>query len=1123
MASIILSDLCSSAIIDRKIGKLAGALIKDTIFGNTETRSFDSRLGGLLVKTPTYGSKIPFLYGAAIMPGEIIWTSKLEEITNSQERTSGGKTSRVKRIHVSFYYRISLAISICSGPISELKNIFANGIRLEQSAYKIRIYSGSEHQMPDPLIESIEGIGNVPAYRGIAYIIFEDLDLSEFENKLPEFTFEVVKIATHPNAQNLQNSLKEIILLPGHGEFTYEIKPHTMFEGDYIGDKWIQRGKGAYVNVNNCKKEADSIYSLEKLFKIFPNLEWISVTVAWFCSEINIKDAKIEPKISKTGDFKTFPKEWSVGHKYTIKNASIIQNKRYQGTVSDNGLYTLLDFIKSKRNAQGKAYKIMLRPIVLMDTKQLLDASIITGQADYQLNNFFNKNYNDFIKHYACLCGNIIDAISIGSGLIGITSIKDNDNNFPGIDNLINLSKEVKELLPSKCLITYSSDINEYHENSDGWYNMDKLWTSRYIDFIGININSSSLSKLDNFKMDGDTINNSYFDDLYNKLAKWYFAEHKNPDDVNTDWKPGLKKVWLTECGYIAAKNDNQSIFKKRLINYHIKKEISFIDKKFVLGWDVRPQSKQNEYDIAQDLNNKLSNLDISSIIFDIFKKCNVLEKNINVDINEIDSNFKGIIIGNNNAKSIIDTLCTAYDLSLFEKDGKLVCIQDSFSKEYNIEYDHIVKSNNTFIKSTKPFCEIPTKLSISYFDKASHCELKNLHVSICDSKIDTTTLDVNIPLVLYESEARELSKKILYKLVIERHEYNFILPSSYLFISISDNLILNNYLMKVSELDFGSDGAIKIKAFSIQKHTLSSAKVHTADESAYSFIVEDNEVEILDIPTLASEEKRDMPRLFIAVANKKEEIIRYAIRDKITEIKSKNIQSTIGVTLNLPKASSPYITDTLNKLVINLKSGELESISDEDFLSGKKNIAIFGREIIIFKNAKLLDKNKYKIDTLLRGRQGTEKFINTHTDCEKFILLDDSLNTIYFEEQDIKENINFEYMGTKMETKLEAYNLYPLPVSNLYFDKRNGRLSWNSRIRGFAASFGYCDIEESLNMYTVIFKNNHGSFFRVNTKNTYIDIPANINEILINGAECSVAQISNIVGMGEISSIIIG
>ncbi len=43
----------------------------------------------------------------------------------------------------------------------------------------IRIYDGGEDQLPDPLFESIHGVGAVPAYRGLAHVVLENYDITD--------------------------------------------------------------------------------------------------------------------------------------------------------------------------------------------------------------------------------------------------------------------------------------------------------------------------------------------------------------------------------------------------------------------------------------------------------------------------------------------------------------------------------------------------------------------------------------------------------------------------------------------------------------------------------------------------------------------------------------------------------------------------------------------------------------------------------------------------------------------------------------------------------------------------------------------------------------------------------
>jgi hypothetical protein len=56
----------------------------------------------------------------------------------------------------------------------------------------MRIYTGRGDQQPDPLIAEVEGADRCPAYRGLAYVVFEDLELGDFFNRIPALTFEVI-------------------------------------------------------------------------------------------------------------------------------------------------------------------------------------------------------------------------------------------------------------------------------------------------------------------------------------------------------------------------------------------------------------------------------------------------------------------------------------------------------------------------------------------------------------------------------------------------------------------------------------------------------------------------------------------------------------------------------------------------------------------------------------------------------------------------------------------------------------------------------------------------------------------------------------------------------------------
>src|SRR5690606_8982033 len=66
------------------------------------------------------------------------------------------------------------------------------------------------------------------------------------------------------------------------------------------------------------------------------------------------------------------------------------------------------------------------------------------------------------------------------------TKVKDGGDNFPAVEALVDLAADVKDIVGSGVKVSYAADWSEYHHADGGWYNLDPLWASPDIDFIGI-------------------------------------------------------------------------------------------------------------------------------------------------------------------------------------------------------------------------------------------------------------------------------------------------------------------------------------------------------------------------------------------------------------------------------------------------------------------------------------------------------------------------------------------------------------------------------------------------------------------------------------------------------------
>lgn len=191
MATLVLTTVGSiiGGPIGATVGSFIGQQVDSKIFGSGNTRE-GPRLKDLAVTTSSYGQPIPRHFGTMRVAGSVIWASDLEEASE----TSGGGKGKPKT--KTYSYSSSFAVALSSRPIHSLGRIWADGKLLRGAAGdlktggELRIYLGHEDEGVDPLLASAEG-ASCPAFRGLAYVVFENLQLEDFGNRIPSLSFEV--------------------------------------------------------------------------------------------------------------------------------------------------------------------------------------------------------------------------------------------------------------------------------------------------------------------------------------------------------------------------------------------------------------------------------------------------------------------------------------------------------------------------------------------------------------------------------------------------------------------------------------------------------------------------------------------------------------------------------------------------------------------------------------------------------------------------------------------------------------------------------------------------------------------------------------------------------------------
>ncbi|GLI92054.1 baseplate multidomain protein megatron [Methylocystis echinoides] len=509
----------------RLAGTVGGALIDGGAQSAAAPRiSVGPRLKSMDGVTSFEGAGIPRVYGRARIGGQMIWTTRFLERTNvSYDMTQGdsggkgggggGAAASVKTT-VSYSYFANLAIALCEGPIAFVRRIWADGVELDLTTLPLRIYRGDETQEPDPLIVAKEEAGQAPAYRGLAYVVFENLPLASFGNRVPQFTFEVVK----PVA-GVGEMIRAIDLIPGATEAGYLAELKLNF--------W-SAGATSAVNRHQLTAETDWKASLDALQALCPNLRSVALVVAWFGDDLRAGECTIEPRVDSR--FKTigqfnglmgtnWPADWSVGtiRRETARLVSQIDGRAaYGGTPSDASVLSAI------RDLRTRGLSVLFYPFVMMDIpadNQLPDPrSGATGQPAFpwrgritcdpapgrdgspdnteiaasQIASFATR-YRGLILHYANLCRDAgLDAFLIGSEFIGLTRVRSGAGHYPFVSALVSLAAEVKAILGAGTKVSYAADWTEYgaHVPQSGElrFPLDPLWASPSVDFIGVDV-----------------------------------------------------------------------------------------------------------------------------------------------------------------------------------------------------------------------------------------------------------------------------------------------------------------------------------------------------------------------------------------------------------------------------------------------------------------------------------------------------------------------------------------------------------------------------------------------------------------------------------------------------------
>lgn len=986
-------------------------------------------LGDGQVQTSKEGVPRPIVYGTACIAGNLMDRSEIyKSIKRTRQGKGGGPVTEEERMHLTY------AIRICEGPIQGVLRIWEDEklvydirpggqVSTEENnkfAEKFRIYYGTEDQNPDPELEVIHGVGNVPSYRGTAYIVFPRNDVTDRRGSVPNYRFEVAAIA-------------QITATPGL------ITPNCVFTGNAanltqaqdIRDLDFSGGNPANANANAMDISPDRKY------------------VVWYATTFGIGLAQLN---DETNQYE------AVGRISTDRIGEIGLE------FTPDGRYLIAAGRGSSDKVCVRSYDVLGGFEILSTFDSGYNPGSTTGQS-MKLSNSGNKGICS-ISNFQGACFTF-DISNLGSitlrtapfGSFGAQSGFCYD--WDSSDSLIMVGTgSAGHLLNADTL----QELSQINFNTSRFVKFEKSFDGSgfvkgHVICGGSNENFISLTEV-----------------VYNNLVEnFVFGTSQFLEAPSVDFATGN----LPQGGdisydgrYLAVGGSTQA---KALAIYDIQ-EIGALPEFVEFVPVVNPSGAfffgtVRFSKTASGLVGDSSFDTVGHILSDIADRCRLDTSYLNLtEVNEIP--VRGFVVAQQyTAANSMRSLQDVFFFDPAEWDEKIQFIRRGKSVVRTLTIDDMV--DDPYQSTRKNAFEYPKKLELLYqnakigYDSAKANAERN---SPTFQVSGTRTLEV--PIVMDETESAQVADKQLKIAWAEAEgEVEYTVSTYHDDLTPTDCLgvFLNGQVTRVRlEKIERADGTLKLTGKIDRQSAYSSyvTGIPLPDPTPPPPTITGNtQFQFLNIPALTDSSDflhyaygatGSAPAWYGAVVERRVD------DDDFGEVSRVSVPARMGMIVGaLPYASEHY-PDTTNSLIVRMYRDDdiLESCSDAQLLR-ERNAAAIARpdgtaEIIQFRDVEDLGNREYRLSYLLRGRLNSGA--DDHLDGAKFVFLEDvslvSAGTVFIgldlEHRPVSFGQNPEEAATYVDTWQPPYSQVEWPVALLTATHHGHEItvSWSPRER---------------------------------------------------------------------------
>lgn len=1063
-----------------------------------DKRVVGPRLKDLNVPFSLYGLDIPRTFGVRRLYGNIIWAIPLRENIR-KKKSGGGKGGGPDKKTTTYTYFATYAVSFGTPGLQDMETrdvlrIWADGTliydrrgtgRTSFGALHFQFYPGTPDQMPDPTIEAKEGIGEVPAYRDLMYMVIKDLPVEQFGNRPPAISVEIGDaterefVITNIATPDVEGSKVADFFLPdfetqlayfvrASGSFGNKavVRTYNLLSKQYQGHAFINEGDGIGWNQNSLTGE--------RLFYKGVSITSTATYIPWRNQICCAPDGDaggiplmlVDPTTGDVVDwcgsngFVNFQYDLSVD--VTQENATVISPSKgvvpYPRTLTPFkavGLYgpTTFILVNSIYNTNGIVFKGF--------------STILGTETPFQI--------------LTPLSNGNVTAACPGEEGIGTGSV------YFAVGTTVR-----------KVTCTWDAAVNYAEAITTYGVTEDLTWKTAFPASITQMLYYASDESLIVFCSD----NSIHKVDIVSKAIVWSISTAQGPYSNTENW-------WLSDIssGTVAWVNiGTSSVRELDLVfgtgNFFTESASAAVSTLVGSGWhdsqsrsvltspntgDASPDPTQEGLARActQIYYDRLSDdrMLLSTLILALAEQAGYDPADIEISANIDDTIDGAIILSSFSFRAFIDAVKAVYRIDVIESGGKIKFIRSAVGggaavftavEDDLLQNDGAQPENPTFQFRREEERAIPQRMSIQYIDKSLGYKIglqTATRSQFISTNISQEQITFALPIIMTGSEAKQLVQRAMWLAWTSRVSHSFRLPPKFLEVEPGDigNVTAGGiqYKVRTVEITYNFDKSMSVRS----QNFLTDEAIVVVGDSGSGYEQElpataMSETFILDIPLLRGTDDLSFtgnnyplywyvgPRLLDSAWSGG---TAYMARDffTYTELGSNVEQGFVGQIASVPTVpESIFQFDIVNTMTLYPRSGDpdlLVSATNDEIWAGA-NLAAYGRngrwELIQFKTVTDNGDGTWTLSNLLRGRRGTDKQVDLHQPGDYFVLINEDvtdLTTLFF--SDLNKSIDFKGVGfgqtldvvSPNRVVIVGYGGLPWPPGNLDMERTIG------------------------------------------------------------------------------------